>query len=145
MKTTEAPVIVTAQIKSPVSEVWKAITQLPLMTQWYFQNISEFSAHVGFETSFTVHNEGRTFTHEWRVVNVALERQISYKWKYLEYPGDSIVHFNLEAKGAATLITVKAVVLEDFPDDVPEFQRESCEGGWTYFIPGRLKSFLEKK
>ena len=145
MKTSEAPVVVTSQIKAQLSEVWKAITELPIMTQWYFENIPEFKAEVGFETSFSVHNEGRTFTHEWKVVEVLKEKQISYKWKYLEYPGDSIVHFTLEEIGEETKITVKAVVLEDFPDEIPEFKWESCYGGWNYFIPGRLKSFLEKK
>ena len=145
MKTIEAPVIVTSQINAPVTEVWEAITELSLMTQWYFDNIPAFKAEVGFETSFQVQNEGRTFTHDWKVVNVIPQKQISYKWKYTEYPGDSIVHFYLEKKGESTLITVKAVVLEDFPDEIPEFRRESCEGGWTYFIPGRLKAFLEKK
>ena len=144
MKTSEPPVIVTAEINAPVSEVWKAITELPLMTQWYFENIPEFKAEVGFKTSFAVHNEGRTFTHVWKVVTVEKEKQISYKWKYPEYPGDSVVHFTLESKGDTTLITVKAVVLEDFPDDIPEFKWESCNGGWNYFIPGRLKDFLEK-
>lgn len=145
MKTTEPPIVVVSRINAPVSNVWKAISELPLMKKWYFDAIPAFKAEVGFETSFQVHNEGRTFTHEWKIVNVVPEKQISYKWKYKEYPGDSIVHFYLESKGESTLITVKAIVLEDFPDEIPEFRRESCEGGWTYFIPGRLKSFLEKR
>jgi hypothetical protein len=36
-------------------------------------------------------------------------------------------------------------VLEDFPDDIPEFRRESCIGGWNYFINHRLKEYLDKK
>ena len=144
MKSTEAPIVVTSQIEAAVADVWKAISQKFLMVEWYFTAIPDFKAEVGFETSFEVENEGRIFTHNWKVVNVIPEQELSYKWSYDEYPGDSIVHFYLEPKGSVTLITVKAVVLEDFPDDIPEFRRESCEGGWDYFIPGKLKSFLER-
>ena len=34
--------------------------------------------------------------------------------------------------------------MEDFPDDIPEFKRESDVEGWTFFISKSLKEFLEK-
>jgi hypothetical protein len=36
-------------------------------------------------------------------------------------------------------------VQESFPGDIPEFSRESCVEGWTFFIKKSLKEFLEKK
>jgi len=36
-------------------------------------------------------------------------------------------------------------VEESFPDDIPEFSRESGFGGWKFFIKKSLKEFLEKK
>ncbi len=33
----------------------------------------------------------------------------------------------------------------DFPDDVPEFERESCLGGRQYFIGQALKAYLHKQ
>ena len=37
------------------------------------------------------------------------------------------------------------VIVESFPQDIPEFSRMSCLGGWTYFINQSLKEYLEKK
>jgi hypothetical protein len=37
------------------------------------------------------------------------------------------------------------IITEDYPSDVPEFKRESCIGGWNYFLGEMLKGFLEKK
>ena len=34
-------------------------------------------------------------------------------------------------------------IIEDFPEDIPEFSRESCNKGWEYFIQNRLKVFLD--
>jgi hypothetical protein len=36
-------------------------------------------------------------------------------------------------------------IVEDFPDDIPEFKRESGLEGWTYFIRKRLKEYFENK
>ena len=33
--------------------------------------------------------------------------------------------------------------LESFPDDIPEFTRESGIEGWTFFINKSLKEYLE--
>jgi hypothetical protein len=33
-------------------------------------------------------------------------------------------------------------VVEDFPDDIPEFDRESCQSGWNYLISESLSSYL---
>jgi len=35
-------------------------------------------------------------------------------------------------------------ISESFPLDIPEFKRESCVEGWTYFIKKRLKEYLDK-
>jgi hypothetical protein len=35
-------------------------------------------------------------------------------------------------------------VEEDFPDDIPEFSRESGLQGWTYFIKEKLIEFLNE-
>ena len=34
-------------------------------------------------------------------------------------------------------------VVESFQEDIPEFRRDSCIGGWNYFIKQRLKQYLE--
>ena len=98
---------------------------------------------MGFATEFAVQNEDRIFTHLWTLTEVIPPKKITYNWKYKEYPGDSFVSFELiEGKNLVTL-KLSTKVVENFPEDIPEFKRESCKGGWNYFIKEKLKQFLE--
>jgi uncharacterized protein YndB with AHSA1/START domain len=114
------------------------------MRQWYFENIPSFEPEVGFETQFNIHNEGRDFLHLWKVTEVIPLKKIKYSWKFEGYPGASFVAFELFEHSAGTKLRVSTEIIEDFPDDIPEFRRESCLGGWTFFITNRLRDFLEK-
>ena len=115
------------------------------MHQWYFENLPDFKAEKGFETSFPVSSEQRTFTHIWKVVEVITFEKIKLSWTYKEYSGEGFVTFQLEKKNTGTKLTVISEGLDNFPQDIPEFQRESCEGGWNYFIKGRLKDYATTK
>jgi len=144
MKTTEAPVIVEHSFQASLSEAWAAVTEVGQMTQWFFENIGEFDPKVGFETKFLVEVEDKSFTHLWRLTEVIFENKITYDWSYEEYTGRGLVTFELSEEGDQTLVKLTNVVIEDFPDDIPEFTRESCIGGWEYFIGERLKKYLER-
>ena len=69
-------------------------------------------------------------------------KTLEYNWKFDGYPGDSFVAFELLDEDDLTKLRLTVWVVESFPDDVPEFTRESCIGGWTYFITQSLKGFL---
>ena len=144
MKKTDPPIIVKQTFNISIDQVWEAITNVDLMKQWFFDNIESFEPEVGFATEFAVQNGGRNFTHLWTLTEVIPLKKITYNWKYKEYQGDSFVTFELiEDKNHVTLkLSIK--VIENFPEDIPEFKRESCEGGWNYFIKERLKQFLER-
>ena len=144
MKKTDEPIVVEQTFNASIETVWKAITDIDLMRQWYFENIPSFEPEVGFETQFDVQSESRNFLHLWTVTDVDPPQKIAYRWRYEEYPGDSIVTFQLSEVDGATRLTLTVHVLEDFPDDIPEFRRESCMEGWHYFIGKRLKAFLER-
>ena len=145
MKINEEQVVVEEIFNASINRVWKSITVNDEMIQWYFENIPSFEAEVGFETQFNVENEGRVFPHLWKVTEVEPNKKITYTWKFDGYPGDSFVEFELFEQGSKTRLKVSVTVLEDFSDDIPEFRRESCVGGWEYFIKGRLKEYLENK
>jgi uncharacterized protein YndB with AHSA1/START domain len=138
------PIIVEAAMPVHLSAVWKALTDQAEMIQWYFPQIPEFRAEVDFETQFTVVSDGRSFTHIWRVVRVDPGQAIAYTWRYLEYPGEGIVTFKLEEQGNSTIVTLINEGLNSFPEEIPEFSRESCIGGWNYFLKDRLASYLGK-
>ena len=142
MKTTEPPVVVSQSFSHSRETVWKTITQPELMRQWFFDNIPDFKTEVGFETQFLISNEGRNFTHQWKITEVIPQQKIVYSWSYPEYLGHAYVHFELTGHGQETVLTVTNIVTEDFPDHIPEFKWESCQGGWTYFIKEQLPNFL---
>ena len=138
-------VIITQTFETSVVKVWNAITDLNEMKLWYFGNIDVFRAESGCKSRFEVQSGERVFTHLWEVIEVDARKRLVVNWKYAEYPGDSVVVFELKEKANETELTLTMKVLEDFPDDIPEFKRESCQAGWEFFIQQRLKSYLEIK
>lgn len=114
------------------------------MRKWFFVNIPEVEPKVGFKTSFAVRSEDRTFTHFWDITKVVPLKTLEYRWRYKEYPGDSLVLFELFQQGNTTLLRLSTRVLADFPDDIPEFTRESAVQGWNYLLGKSLKEYLEK-
>ncbi len=143
MRTDEDPIIVEQRYGASVEAVWQAVTEIDRMVQWYFDNIPAFEPEAGFETQFNVHHEGRDFPHRWKVTEVVPMEKIAYDWRYDNYPGVGVVTFELFGEAGGTTLRLTHTVLEDFSDDIPEFRRESCLGGWRYFIGERLKAYLE--
>lgn len=113
------------------------------MKNWYFHNIPDFKPEVGFKTQFNVRSGERNFLHKWNVVEVVENEKIVYNWQYEEYDGSGDVSFELFEVNGFVRLEVKVVVLEDFPDNIPEFKRESCMGGWNYFIKESLNNYLK--
>lgn len=145
MKAGEAPVVVEQILEVRKETVWRAITEIDLMRQWYFENIPDFKAEVGFETQFNVSSGDRNFPHKWHVTEVVPFERLLYDWSYDNYPGDAFVTWELFDEGNSTRLRLSVHVREDFPDDIPEFTRESCIAGWEYFIKERLKAYLDVK
>ena len=143
MRKSDKPVVVEQTFNRPIERVWSAITDLKQMQQWFFENIPSFKPEAGFETQFNVLSQGRNFLHMWKITEVIPKKKITYNWRYEGYPGDSFVLFELFREDQLTKLRLTHQVNESFPEDVPEFNRESCIGGWTYFIKKRLKEFLD--
>jgi len=143
MSDLEKPIVVEQVYQASVDAVWAAITEVDQMRQWYFE-IEAFQPELGFQTEFDVQVEDRNFPHVWKVTEVIPSQKIAYNWNYRGYPGDSFVTFELSEEGAGTKLKLTHEVTESFPQDIPEFKRESGVAGWNYFICERLKEFLEK-
>ena len=143
MLKSDPPIIVEQYFNSDKAIVWKAITEVEQMRQWFFDNIPDFKVEIGFETSFTVSTGEREFIHLWKIDEVIPEKKIVYNWKYEGFPGDSFVTFELFGEEEGTRIRLSTKVIEDFPQDIPEFKRESGIAGWQYFINEKLKAYLE--
>lgn len=145
MKTTDPPIVVETQLSGTRQQVWEAITVHDKMIEWYFDNIPAFEPKEGFNTQFPVHSESRTFTHIWHVTKVVPRQLITYHWTYTEYPGEGKVSFEILDNGDAVKLRLTNIVVKDFPEDVPEFKRQSCIDGWNFFIKDRLKNYMQKK
>lgn len=143
MKVTDEPVIVEQVFNNSITHIWNAITELEQMKQWFFENIKSFKPEVGFETQFVVRVEDRKYTHLWKLTQVIPKQKITYNWKYKEYPGDSLVTFELLEEKSKVKLRLTTEVLENFPEGIPEFSRDSCMQGWNYFIGKSLKEYLE--
>jgi uncharacterized protein YndB with AHSA1/START domain len=144
MNNTNESIIVEQTFATSIKNVWNAITKLDQMRQWYFENIPSFKPKVGFKTQFNVKNQDRYFLHLWEVTDIIPYKMIKYNWKYDGYTGDSFVVFELFEYNNLTKLRLTHQIVEDFPEDIPEFRRESGIKGWTFFIKESLKRFLEK-
>jgi uncharacterized protein YndB with AHSA1/START domain len=145
MKTSDSPIIVEESFDAPAKMVWRAITEVFHMRKWFFDNIPDFKAESGFKTEFVVDSGKGTFLHQWEIVEVIPQKLIKYHWKYAEYPGEAFVTFKLIDEADKVKLRLTNEVLEDFPDEIEEFKRESCQNGWEYFINNSLREYLTVK
>ncbi len=143
MDNRKEPIIVEQHFNLAIETVWRAITEQEQMIQWFFADIPEFKAEKGFTTEFDVDSGRMIFRHLWRILEAEPPRKIVYHWSYEDMEGDGVVSFELLEKDSGTLLRLTNKGLDSFPADMPEFTRESCIGGWEYFIKGNLKNFLE--
>ena len=144
MSNSSEPIVVEETYQASASRVWEALTVRDVMVQWYFDSIVEFEPTVGFESRFLVSTGEREFPHVWMVTEVQENERLTYDWTYENYPGSFSSTFDLTETEGGTHLRLTATVTEPFPTGVPEFERESGVGGWTYFLQDSLKAFLEK-
>jgi len=131
-------VVIERTFNAPVGRVWKALTDVEEMRQWYF-NLKQFKAEVGFEF-----HEGTTYHHLCKVTEVIPEKKLAYTWRYKGHEGDSLVTFELFADGNKTRLKLTHTGIETFPK-TPAYARKNFEAGWTTIIDSELKQFLEGK
>ena len=139
-ETTDA-VVLERTFNAPLARVWKALTDVDQMREWYF-DLKEFKPQVGFEFGFVVEHEGNTYDHRCKVTEVIPQKKIAYTWRYHGHEGDSLVTFELLAQGDKTHLKLTHTGLETFPR-TPAFAREKFEAGWTAIVGTDLKQFVE--
>jgi len=136
-------VVLERTFNAPVARVWKALTDVDQMRQWYF-DLKAFEPEVAFEFGFVVEHEGNTYDHRCRITEVIPQKKIAYTWRYHGHEGDSLVTFELFPEGEKTRLKLTHEGLDTFPKTAA-FARENFEKGWTQLIGSELKQFMEKK
>lgn len=142
MLKSDPPIIVEQSYPADVEKIWQALTELEHLKQWFFDCIPEFKAEPGFETNFEISNEGRNFPHLWKVVEVVPNEKLVVNWQFGGYSGSTNVTFEIIPGDEENKVRLSTEVLEDHPQDIPEFKRESGVDGWKYFINERLQDHL---
>ncbi len=138
------PLIVERTYAATIEKVWKAITDKDEMKQWYFE-LNEFRPEPGFEFQFEGKSETRTYLHLCKILEVIPQRKLRYSWAYQDFPGYSIVTFELFPEGNMTRLRLTHEGLESFPQDMPDFAVNSFTQGWNEIIGTLLKNYLEKQ
>jgi uncharacterized protein YndB with AHSA1/START domain len=141
---TNAPVVIERTFNAGIDKVWKAITDIDQMRQWYFPQLADFKPEEGFETQFNIHHEGKDYLHIWKVREVIPVKKISVEWKYGGYPGNSLVSFELFEQGSKTKFILTHHGINTFmPERYPELSKQNFTEGWTQFMDRDLRDFLE--
>ena len=134
-------VVVERTLNAPVAKVWKALTDVDQMRQWYF-DLKEFRSEVGFQFEFVVEHEGARYHHLCKITEIVPQKKIAYTWRYKGEPGDSLVTFELFPEGGKTRLKVTHTGIETFPK-TPAYAWKKFEAGWTAIIGAELKQFVE--
>jgi uncharacterized protein YndB with AHSA1/START domain len=141
-ETTADAIILERTLNAPVARVWKALTDIDQMREWYF-DLKEFKPEVGFEFEFIVEHQGNSYHHLCRLIEVIPERKIAYTWRYKGEQGDSLVTFQLSPEGERTRLKLTHTGIETFPR-TPAYARKNFENGWKAIVDSELRPFVER-
>ena len=136
------PIIIERTFDAPITQVWEAITDNSKLKHWYFE-LADFKPEVGFEFHFNGGPPDKVYTHLCKVTEVVPGRKLSYSWRYENYPGTSLLMFELFPEGEKTRLKLTHEGIETFPKDDPNFAKSSFTAGWTHIIGTSLKDFLQ--
>jgi len=137
------PIIIERTFNAPADKVWKALTNINEIRQWYFK-LADFKAEKGFEFEFEGGPDDRKYLHKCRITEVVPGKKLQYSWRYEGYEGNSFVTFELIPDGEKTRLKLTHEGLETFPMNNADFDKKNFVQGWTQIVGTSLKDFVEK-
>ena len=136
------PLVKEVVINVSPERVWNAITNRDEMKKWYF-DLAEFKAEVGFEFQFEGGPDDRKYTHLCKIEEIIPGEKLSYSWRYKDYPGESLVTFELFEEGEKTRLRLTHKGIESFGKENPDLAKENFVKGWNEILDKSLKEYLE--
>jgi len=137
------PFVIERTYNAPVEQVWQAITNRDQMEQWYFK-LKEFKPEVGFVFEFEGGTPEKTYLHRCQITEVIQNKKLTHSWKYVGYPGESFVTWELFDEGDKTRVKLTHKGLETFDHNNKDFSASNFAMGWTSILGESLKAFVEK-
>ncbi len=126
----------------PVNKVWKAITDPSELKKWYF-DIENFEPKVGAKFDFmSGPDKGPKYLHLCEVTEVIANEKFAHTWRYDNYPGNSLVCWQLIDKGEKTIARLTHSDVQTLAEGSPDFAKENFSEGWSYILHTSLKNYL---
>ena len=139
------PIVIEKLLNASIERVWQAITDKDQMKKWYFE-LEAFEAKTGFEFSFEGEgHSGEKYIHRCKIIEVIPFKKLQHTWNYENYEGESIVTFELSEEDDKVRIKLTHSGLDTFPQNNPDFAKDSFSGGWTDLITVFLPKFVESE
>ena len=137
------PIVMERTYNASIEKVWKALTDAEQMKEWYFE-LPGFKAEVGYTFDFWGGDENPKYHHLCEVKEVVEGRKLSHTWRYAEFPGDSLLTWELFPEGDKTRLVLTHEGIESFRGDInPVVKRGNFIEGWTAFTDTLLRKFVE--
>jgi len=138
------PIVVEATFNVAADKVWSAITNNDEMVQWYF-NLSDFKPEVGFVFEFTGGKPDEIqYVHHCEITEVIPGKRLTHTWKYIGYPGESTVCWELiTEEDKTTTLKLTHAGLESLPPTNEDFAKDNFLMGWNYIINTSLSNYLQ--
>ncbi|HEY0297992.1 MAG TPA: SRPBCC domain-containing protein [Arachidicoccus sp.] len=135
------PLIIEQELNASIKEVWRIITDLYEMRNWYFY-LDEFKPDIGYSFHFLGGDKENQYVHLCIVTKIVDEKILSHTWRYKDYDGDSQVQFELSRRNNKTLMTLTHTGIEHFAKYGENFSRTSFKKMWQHIITVSLKGYI---
>ena len=136
-------ILVERTFNAPVNKVWTALTNTDEMRKWYF-DIEKFEPKAGFKFDFMGGPEdGPQYLHLCEITEAIENEKLAHTWRYDNYPGNSLVCWQLIDKGEQTLVRLTHTDVTTLEEGDPNFSKKNFVEGWNYIVHTSLKKSLE--
>ena len=136
-------ILVERTFNAPVNKVWTALTNTDEMRKWYF-DIEKFEPKAGFKFDFMGgHEDGPQYLHLCEITEAIENEKLAHTWRYDNYPGNSLVCWQLIDKGEQTLVRLTHTDVTTLEEGDPNFSKKNFVEGWNYIVHTSLKKSLE--
>lgn len=136
-------ILVERTFNVPVAKVWSALTDTKEMKQWYF-DIEKFEPKAGFKFDFMGGPDGGPqYLHLCEITEAKENEKLAHTWRYDNYPGNSLVCWQLMDKGDKTILRLVHSDIHTLEEGGPDFSKENFTEGWNHILHTSLKGYLE--